>query len=59
MVQRTAINGQTNVANLCKVTGMDRQTVFAALQVLLAQNLIEMYSPEERLIDVSLFLNHL
>jgi hypothetical protein len=54
----TAINGRTNVANLCKVTGMDMQTVFAALRVLLAQNLIEMYTSEGRLIDVSLFFNN-
>jgi hypothetical protein len=55
----SAINGHTNVANLCKVAGMDMQTMFAALQVLLAQNLIEMYTSEGRLIDVSLFLNSL
>lgn len=55
----SAINGHTSVVNLCKVTGMDIQTLFAALKVLLAQNLIEMYTPEGRLIDVSLFLNNL
>ena len=55
----TAINGHANVANLCQMTGMDTKTVFAALHALLAQNLIELYTPEGRQVDVSLILNNL
>lgn len=53
------VNGHTNVAHLCKVTGMDTKTVFVALRVLLAQNLIALYTQDGRQVDVSLLLKDL
>ncbi len=54
-----AINGRTNVANLCKMTGMDTKTVCVALRVLVTHNLIALYTLEGRQVDASLILNNL
>jgi hypothetical protein len=54
-----AMNGRSNVASLCKITGMDINVALAALQMLLAQDLIVMYTPTGQYIDVSLFMNNL
>jgi hypothetical protein len=53
-----AIDGRTNVANLCEVTGMDMKEVYAALQTLLTLHRIEVYEPGGRLVNASLLLNN-
>jgi hypothetical protein len=54
-----AMNGRSNVASLCKVTGMDISTALASVKLLLAQDLIAMYTQDGKHIDVSLFLANL
>ena len=49
----TAIDGHKNVAELCSSTGMDLQEAFAALQILLAQQRIELYEPGGRVVPAS------
>jgi hypothetical protein len=51
-----AIDGRTNIAGLCAVTGMPIKEVHIALQVLLTQQQIEIYEPGGRLIKNFPFL---
>ena len=53
-----AIDGRMNVANLCEATGMDIKEVYAALQTLLTLRRVEIYEPNGRLVNASLFLNN-
>jgi hypothetical protein len=49
----TAIDGHKNVGALCTSTGMDFREVFAALQILLAQQRIDLYEPGGRQVPAS------
>lgn len=53
-----AIDGRMNVANLCEATGMDIKEVYASLQTLLTLRRVEIYEPNGRLVNASLFLNN-
>ena len=54
-----AIDGRKNVEELCKFTRLDMIEVYKALQTLLAQHRIQLYTPPELLTDTSLFPNDL
>jgi hypothetical protein len=51
----TAIDGRKNIGVLCQSTGMNLKEVYTALQVLLNLQRIELYEPEGRLVQPSLF----
>jgi hypothetical protein len=51
-----AIDGRKSVAALCQSTGMSTKEVYAALQVLLSQQRIEMHEANGKLVDASIFL---
>jgi hypothetical protein len=49
-----AIDDHTNIADLCKHTGMNMQEIYIALQMLLEQHRIELYEPGGQLARTSL-----
>jgi hypothetical protein len=49
-----AIDGHSNIANLCAVTGMHSKEVYVALQFLLGQQRIELYTPDGELASLPL-----
>ncbi len=49
-----AIHGRTNVAELCRNTGMNLKEVYTALCILLDQKRIDLYEPDGQLVDVDL-----
>lgn len=54
-----AIDGQTNVARLCSVTGMSMSEVTIALRLLWEQERIEVRGPAGQTVDLLPFLNNL
>lgn len=49
-----AIDGHKNVEELCSVTNLERHEVYRAIQLLLEQQRIRLYTPEGKLADLDL-----
>lgn len=54
----TAIDGHATVEDICQTTGLDREEAFAALRMLLTQDLIEFYTPAGQFVDALLLFNN-
>ena len=54
----TAIDGRTNVADLCNATGLSLKEGYKALQELLAHQRIELYESGGQLVNASLLFNN-
>ena len=54
----TAIDGHTNVADLCNATGLSLKEAYEALQELLAHQRIELYESGGQLVNASLLFNN-
>jgi hypothetical protein len=52
-----AINGQSNVAELSSITGLNMQEISAALRLLWDQQRIEAHEPGGKPINLPTFLN--
>ncbi len=53
-----AIDGHATVEDICQTIGMDREEALAALRMLLAQDLIELYTPAGQFVDALLLFNN-
>ena len=52
-----AIHGRQTVDELCSISHLNMKEIHRALQILLAQHRIQLYTPDGKRVDSSLFLN--
>ncbi|HZO75838.1 MAG TPA: hypothetical protein VFB60_26805 [Ktedonobacteraceae bacterium] len=52
------IDGRTNIAELCRLAGMNIKEVISALQSLMRENRVELYGPEGRPVEPSVLFDH-
>jgi hypothetical protein len=53
-----AIDGHATVEDICQTIGLDREEALATLRMLLAQDLIELYTPAGQFVDAFLLFNN-